>query len=78
MAHCKSCNAEILWALGPNGNAMPMDLLPDANGQWQVASDGAQNRARYVQTFERNPAGTYYTSHHATCPFASQHRRARK
>jgi len=74
---CRSCNADVIWALGPNGKTMPMDAEPDPAGAWELRQIADGLAALFVAPDDRD-AGPYYTSHFVTCPFASQHRRSRK
>lgn len=69
MSFCKSCGAEIVWAVTDLGRKMPLDAKPTEHGTF-VLHDG---RAFVDVT----AAGPRYTSHFATCGFASQHRRPR-
>lgn len=71
-ATCRSCGAEILWAVTEKGRRIPLDAKAekrfvsapcDAN-----APDADQVHVRVEDT---------YVSHFATCPQADQHRRPR-
>jgi hypothetical protein len=72
-ATCKSCGAPIRWAKTVSGKSMPVDVEPAANGNVVFLDDKtvivSGPRAR-IEGDERR-----YTSHFATCPQASQHRR---
>ncbi len=73
MATCKSCGAEIFWAKTTGGKNMPLDANPAMNGN--IALDG--DTARVVEP-DMGALDARYTSHFATCPAASQHRKPRK
>lgn len=71
MARCKSCGAEIVWVKTRSGKRMPLDARPTPNGNLEI--DLAD--CVYFVTPDLNAAGKRYTSHFATCPNASEHRR---
>ena len=45
MATCRSCGADIIWALTLHGKHMPMDAVPIAGGTWFVMADGRTRKA---------------------------------
>jgi len=65
MAYCSSCGAQILWGKTRSGKAMPLDAEPDPNGSWGLDGDRIVN----------GTVDPRYTSHFATCPNASSHRK---
>ena len=65
MAKCKSCNAEILWAITPNGKQTPLDAKP-VRVATLLDLDG-------ILKIEEVHEG--HISHLATCPNAKQHKR---
>lgn len=73
MSRCRSCNAEIVWAITENGKRMPFDAEPAERptGLFKLVNDGPDVLARSV-------AGEpVYLSHFVTCPNADEHRRPR-
>lgn len=90
MSFCRSCGAEVEWVLTVgNGRAMPLDVVPTADGNIVKISrtDGSRmtrpdrfgNEApvvRYVKKGEQlDKLAIRRTSHFATCPKAAEHRR---
>ena len=84
MATCKSCGAELLWAKTPNGRMMPLDVQPVPDGNIKLLGDGTcevltKDDLEHID--EKCDLSGYvprlHTSHFATCPGASQHRKAR-
>ena len=61
MSQCKTCNAEIIWIKTRQSKSLPVDAKPQ-----QVWVQGLVENWVLVNG---------YTSHFATCPQASQHRR---
>ena len=79
MIACRACHAEIWWAETEQGKRMPVDADPSPDGNVAVVREGAGEAPPVVRVL---PAGdlplnlvVLYTSHFATCPNASQHRR---
>ncbi len=73
MATCKSCGAEIDWAVTKNGKRIPL------NAEWtpggNIVIDG-EGRAIVVGDDEPGFTGMVRrTSHFATCSNAAKHRR---
>lgn len=66
MSTCRSCGAEIVWAVTPAGKMMPLDAKPVAGlyAIWPTL-DGP---------YCAPDVG--YMNHWATCPSADQHRKA--
>jgi hypothetical protein len=71
VSRCKSCGAEIIWAVTTNGRRIPLDAEPevDAPGLFRIEIGGPPPGAFAVRKL--------YTSHFATCPNADQHRKPR-
>lgn len=59
--HCRSCNAEIIWATTPQGRRIPLDAKP-------LRVFTINEQSGITETVEG------YTSHFATCPDAEQWR----
>lgn len=76
MSRCRSCNAEIIWAITENGKKIPLDAEPVARPIGLFAIDTSTDPPLAVSTASerREPE---YRSHFATCPNADQHRRSR-
>ena len=67
MSTCRSCGAEIVWAITEAGKRIPLDAEPER--RFVLTTDLATNdqTARSTAT---------YISHFATCPNAAEHRRS--
>lgn len=85
-AHCKSCDAQIVWAVTENGRRMPVDadpvpagtiLLRHLNvGEPPVAHVTTKTERAELETQAVNRGDTFrlFVSHFATCPNATTHR----
>lgn len=77
MASCRSCERPIVWAQGPNGNAMPFDEpqrglgAKPPDGDWIVMGGKAHKATDEDRKLHRERL----TCHFATCPDAGQWRR---
>lgn len=65
---CRSCQAEVIWALTAAGKKMPLDAKPVSGF---VLDDDLWLDAPTILT-----TGKIYVSHFATCPNSDQHRRS--
>lgn len=75
-ARCGSCTAAIVWATTDNGRAMPLNALPDPEGNVAVRRENGDLHARVLKAGETAaPWERLGTSHHATCPSADLHRK---
>lgn len=76
--HEARCTASIYWVAMPSGQAMPVDVAPDAGGGFVVTvrPGTGQLRAEAFLASEHGGARNRYTSHFATCPSAAAHRKA--
>jgi hypothetical protein len=72
MNFCKSCGAEIIWAVTENGKRMPLDAQPINRPSCFVLNDREDPPVAVVA---KGPS--VYVSHFATCPNADQHRKPR-
>jgi len=70
---CRTCEAPILWAETPYGRPMPLDADPHPDGKWTFVAGKAWQAGEEDRRLHR----PLRKSHFATCPNASQHRRAR-
>ena len=89
MANCKSCNAPIIWATTQAGRPMPFDKLPVLTGNFFLHTVPKAKRGEpehmaihvdsdhFAAVHARLHEASRYTSHFATCPNASKHRKAR-
>jgi hypothetical protein len=69
---CRSCGAQILWAITANGRYLPVDADPDPSGSIRLhRSEGGDLLANVGGTDD----GPLYRSHFASCPDADHHRR---
>ena len=87
MSRCKSCGAEIKWIPMASGKLMPVDAAPISYSEnlfpFSFSSDSGDSiltlvtdRGTIVRTrFDPGVDKIGYTSHFATCPNASQHRK---
>jgi hypothetical protein len=71
---CKSCDAEIVWAITTSGKKMPVDVTPSSIGNVVLALDGMNLYATVTSQDDPRPR---HTSHFATCPHAATHRKER-
>lgn len=69
MARCRSCGAEILWAVTKAGKRIPIDPEPEPYGNVQLDESAGEVRATVVAIGD----GTH-VSHFASCPLAYRHR----
>lgn len=74
-ARCRTCNAEIVWALTTNGRRIPLDVSPASNGNVALKPDGTCEVYSAAQLASAQPRTPLRLSHFATCPDAHQHRR---
>ena len=76
VAHCRSCNARIIWTKGSTGRANPVDAEPSEKGNIQILAEGT---AVYLKADEaeaaRQRGEKLHLSHFATCPNAAKHRK---
>lgn len=68
-AFCRSCGAEIVWAVTDSGKRMPVDAEPFQRSV--VVLEGGGNGQP-----PRASVADAHRSHFATCSFADHHRRA--
>lgn len=77
MTACRSCGAEIFWATTAAGRAMPIDPTPTPDGNVIIQRRDGRIGATVLAAgaAPASPQEPRYTSHFATCPNASSHRR---
>ncbi len=77
MAECRSCNAQVLWALTERGGPIPINPEPDANGNVvlvQPVDPRYPPTARVLRKGEQAPMPRF-TSHFSDCEQASMWRK---
>lgn len=74
MGACASCGANIRWVKTEYGKAMPIDFDPSPRGNIAIIDGLAVVDGKAVRLDDKRPR---YTSHFATCPNASAHRKRR-
>ena len=75
---CKTCGADIFWALTENGKPMPIDAVSTDNGNLECVWDHNGRVLAHVIAplfLQMQTEAPRYTSHFATCPDADEHRR---
>jgi len=83
MPTCSSCGAEIIWCVTTTEKKMPVDATENPSGNVFVLRDSWGDPLAFsgldVPECAADPHAriTTHTSHFATCPNASQHRRPR-
>lgn len=80
VATCRTCNAEIFWALTTSDKLIPIDVEPVATGNIEIELDelDGKNTAVVVDPSQPSLFGKpRYNSHFVTCPDANKHRRKR-
>lgn len=80
-SRCRSCHAEVVWAVTSAGKRMPVDPQPTDDGNMILTEDDPP-QALVVPTgqaalFAVGTGAHRFTSHFVTCPDADQHRRPR-
>lgn len=79
VAHCRACQAPIIWIPTPGGSHMPCDQAPVtarlAPGITLVSESGVVQRGS-VKTTDVETTG--YVPHWATCPEGASFRRLRR
>jgi hypothetical protein len=81
MSRCRSCHAELLWALTEKGRRIPLDPEP-YTGPVPSGLFVLRDREKLIPTAVAVPPSAFeteplYRSHFATCPNAALHRRNR-
>ena len=77
MASCRSCGAELVWAVTANGKRIPLDTKPvehPKSGLFRLVSAGIDPRIRPPLAASAD-ADDLYVSHFATCPNAEEWRK---
>lgn len=77
MSRCRSCGADIFFATTVNGKPQPIDARPTAEGNLELENRDGRLFVTVVGPLERLLAEgerPLYLAHHASCPFAGDHR----
>jgi hypothetical protein len=77
---CRSCGAEVIWAVTRDDKRMPLDAVPVDGGNVLLNMGARPWRAtvvgKDVQPSIFGDDSPRYTSHFSTCPHADSHRKA--
>jgi len=76
MSTCRSCPAEVIWAITTKDRMMPVDVEPNPDGNVEITYDGL-GRAHAV-VHGQTPMtmdGVMHMSHFVTCPNADEWRK---
>jgi hypothetical protein len=76
MSSCRACRAPLFWATTPRGKNIPLDPQPTLDGNVEIVEGEAVVLAGVHLDAARRAGAQLYTSHFATCPHASEFRRA--
>lgn len=74
-ALCRSCNASILWLHTANGERMPVDTQPVADGNLRIINGRAIVTGATIDLLDPTDDGTRYVSHFASCPESREWRK---
>ena len=77
MEQCKSCGADIIWALTGNGKNLPVDAVPVPNGNVAIIQpdDPRDQPLAYVGKIPDHAPPERYYPHFATCKDADKWRK---
>lgn len=77
--NCRTCHAQVIWAVTVNARAMPVDAEPAPGGNVQLeARPGLQPLARVLPVAKQFGKKDLHTSHFARCPQAERWRSGRR
>jgi hypothetical protein len=78
VARCRACDALIIWAVTSAGKAIPVDVVPVANGNIVLypasPKDGKPKPLALVTSKPATGDGHRYVAHFSTCPKAAEFR----
>jgi hypothetical protein len=77
MSRCRSCQAEIVWAVTDTGKRMPLDAEPVSAAHRPSGLFVLDEGGEHPLAFTLAAGQPLYRSHFATCPNADQHRKPR-
>jgi hypothetical protein len=72
VSRCRTCGADIQWALTTNGKRMPVDAEPTPEGNIRLRKIDGEVFADVVAPLSSDKLRL---SHFATCPGAAKHRK---
>lgn len=72
VTRCRTCDAQIVWAVSTSDRAIPMDAAPAEDGQFVIV----EGVARPPELWDP-PDLPRYRSHFVTCPDADRHRKVK-
>ena len=74
---CRSCGASIFWARTEKNAAIPLDVIPRHDGNlYLLPAFFPDKRRRVRRAHPTDDPEARYVSHFATCPQASEWRKA--
>lgn len=76
--HCRSCNAEIVWAVTVKDRRIPIDPEPASDGNITLLDQGRYRPPLAQSHMVRADGMKYYKSHFATCPQSKAWRKPRE
>lgn len=71
---CRSCGARIRWALTVNGRAIPLDIVPRADGNLVIERDKHGDEMAVTHQPLVHAGKERFVSHFATCRDAASWR----
>ncbi len=77
-ATCRSCPAQIIWAVTAKGKYMPVDAEPNPDGNVELLPPAPGMRAPQAIVHgqpQMMTEGAIHMPHHATCPKADEWRK---
>lgn len=75
LEHCRSCPAQVIWALTENDKLMPVDAKPTVDGNIALIVGDPREAPVARVVLHCEPGELLYTSHFATCPDAKAWKR---
>jgi hypothetical protein len=76
MSTCRSCPAEIIWAITPKNRMMPVDAEPNPDGNVEITYDGLGRAHALVHGQPpMTTEGVMHMPHFATCPNVDEWRK---
>lgn len=76
--HCRSCDADIIWAVTINDRPIPVDANPAPGGNLRLEPRGATMAPRAVKLSPKLAFGVKLRMpHHASCPQGREWKRKR-
>lgn len=76
-SYCRSCEAEVAWAITEDERWIPLDPTPRTDGNLVVFHQGGQVRVRSARLPD-DQMRPRHVAHFVTCPNADHHRKDSK